>query len=369
MAEQEPPIEPLDGLPSTPIDGPPNELQEPPEPPEPVATERQTVRLRRRWTASAPVPSPAPRARRKLFRLRPPTETGEDDTVREHTLDLPAEELAAMLREPAPPEPAPRLPVPREPAPHEPAPHEPAPHEPAPRPPVPRAPTRRRQPPAAPGPPVLAPPAQAHRWTPPPGWVPGGWVPPPGWVAIRRRRRWPWVLLVIGLVTVACCCGVPALIAKPFFDEYPASVSLPAQAAGLVRVDDQDSRRLTADLKRRVQAEYLITDDVFAAVYTQPETSGNNVTLLGAARFIFDPGKDLRSALGKLSKLSVSDVRSADAGPLGGELSCGRGGGAATAVCGWADHGSIGVAIFPERSTEESAQLLRRLRAAVVTRS
>jgi hypothetical protein len=354
MAEQEPPTEPLDGLPSPPIVGaPPGSIDGAPSPPivgtpeqpGPVSTERQTVWLRRRWTASAPVPAPVRRARRKLFRLRPPTETGEDDTVREHTLDLPAEELAAMLREPAP--------------------HEPAPGELA-----PRLPTPRRQPPAVPAPPVLARPAQPPRYVPPPGWVPAGWVPPPGWVAIRRRRRWPWVLLVVGLLTVACCCGVPALIAKPFFDEYPASVSLPAQAAGLVRVDDQDSRRLTADLKRRVQAEYLVTDDVFAAVYTQPETSGNNVTLLGAARFIFDPGKDLRPALGKLSKLSVTDVHSADAGPLGGELSCGVGdGAAATVVCGWADHGSIGVAIFPGRSTEESAGLLRRLRAAAVTRS
>lgn len=175
---------------------------------------------------------------------------------------------------------------------------------------------------------------------------------------------------MVGLLTVACCCGVPALIAKPFFDEYPATVALPAQAAGLVKVDDQDSRRLTADLKRRVQTEYLITEDVFAAVYTEPETSGNNVTLLGAARFIFDPGKDLRSGLGRLSKLSVTDVRSADAGRLGGELSCGVGdGGPATVVCGWADHGSIGVATFPGRSTEESARLLRALRAAVITRS
>ncbi len=329
MAEQEPPTEPLDGLPSMPIEGP---RADPIQDPEPVSTERQTVRLRRRWTASAPVPPPVRRARRKLFRLRPPTETGEDDTVREHTLDLPADELAAMLREPAPQPPA--------------------------------------RPPPAGAPPARAQPAQAPRWTPPPGWVPAGWVPPPGWVAVRRRRRWPWVLLVLGVLTAACCCGVPALIAKPFFDEYPATVALPAQAAGLVRVDDQDSRRVTANLKRRVQVEYLITDDVFAAVYTQPETSGNNVTLLGAARFIFDPGKDLSSALGKLSKLSVTDVRSADAGPLGGELSCGVGdGGTATAVCGWADHGSIGVAIFPGRSTEESARLLRGLRAAVITRS
>jgi hypothetical protein len=176
------------------------------------------------------------------------------------------------------------------------------------------------------------------------------------------------VLLALGLFTVACCCGCPALIAKPFFDQYPASVSLPAEAAGLVRVDDEATRRLTADLERRVNAEYQLTNEVFAAVYTEPETDGENVTLLGAARFVLDPGKDLTSALGKLSELTVTGVRSADAGPLGGELRCGTGDGD-TVVCGWADHGSIGVATFPGRSTQESEQLLRGLRAAAVTRS
>jgi hypothetical protein len=176
-------------------------------------------------------------------------------------------------------------------------------------------------------------------------------------------------MLAISLATVACCCGCPALVAKRFFDEYPATVSMPAQAAGLVRADDDASRRVTADLKRRVRSEYLLTDDVFAAVYSQPETSGTTVTLLGAARFILDPAKDLKSGLGKLSRLPVTGVRSVDAGRLGGELSCGQAEGSGKVVCGWADHGSIGVAIFSGQSTEDSAELLRGLRAAIITRS
>jgi hypothetical protein len=187
-------------------------------------------------------------------------------------------------------------------------------------------------------------------------------------VVQRRRRRWPWVLLTIGLLTVACCCGLPALIAKPFFDEYPVKVSMPAQAAGLVRVDDAAARRLTADLKRRVRSEYFLAEDVFAAVYTEPETSRNDVTLLGAARLVLDPDKDLKSALGKLSRADITETRALDAGRLGGELRCGHAGDGKV-VCGWADHGSIGVAVFTGRSTGDSAELLRGLRAAVVTRS
>jgi hypothetical protein len=317
MAEQEPPTEPVAGL------------SDEPGPPERVDGERQTVPLRRRWTASASVPAPTQRRRRRPLRLSPPAAT--DDIVHEPTLDMPAEELAALLRSPAP----------------------------------------QRQLPAPPG---WSPPPQPWRApagsAPPPGWTPPGWAPPPGWVVRRRRRRWPWVVLAISVLSIACCCGVPALIAKPFLDEYPAQVSTPAQAAGLVRVDDDAAQRLTRDLKRRVHSEYLIVDEVFAAVYTEPETSGDDVTLLGAARLVLDPDKDLREALGKLSRAQVTAVREQDAGRLGGELRCGRvADDDSKVVCGWADHGSIGVAVFTGRSTEESAELLRGLRAAVVTRS
>jgi hypothetical protein len=362
MAEQEPPTEPLDGLPE----------------PEATSGERQTLPLRRRWIASAPVPAPSQRARRRLFRLRPPTETGEDDTLRENTLDMPAVELAALLREPAPLPAAPAPPAPAVPLPALPPPAEPvAPPgwAAAPQPwttPAGWAPPRGWKPPARGRPPRgWKPPAgwtPPASWTPPARWKPPrGWVPP-GWVR-RRRRRWPWVVLVVGLLTVGCCCGCPALVAKPFLDEYPVNVSLPAQAAGLVRVDDEASRRLTADLKRRVRSEYLLADDVFAGVYTRPEKGGEDVTLLGAARLILDPDKDLKSALGKLSRVSVTGARALDAGPLGGTLRCGQAVNGGGVVCGWADHGSIGVAVFTGRSTEESAQLLRGLRAAVVTRS
>jgi hypothetical protein len=328
MPEQEPPTEPIVGLPDQ------------PGPAEGVDGQRQTVPLGRRWTASAPVPVPVPQARRRLFRRRPPADGGgggEDgdgghDTTYEATLDMPAEELVALLRGPAP----------------------------------------QRQLPAPPGwPPPPRP------WTPAPGqppaprWAPPrGWAPPSRGVVRRRRRRWPWVVLTISLLSVACCCGIPALIAKPFIDEYPAKVATPAQAAGLVRVDDAAARRLIIDMKRRVRSEYLLAEDVFAAVYTEPETDGENVNLLGAARLTLDPDKDLKSALGKLSRFTVTESRPLDAGRLGGELRCGQASGEdSTVVCGWADHGSIGVAVFTGRSTEESAELLRGLRAAVVTRS
>jgi hypothetical protein len=37
-------------------------------------------------------------------------------------------------------------------------------------------------------------------------------------------------------------------------------------------------------------------------------------------------------------------------------------------VCGWADHGSLAVAMFPGRGIDESAGLLRKMRDAMQRR-
>jgi hypothetical protein len=177
-------------------------------------------------------------------------------------------------------------------------------------------------------------------------------------------------VLTLGLLTAGCCCACPAYLVKPFWDEYPASVSVPAQAAGLARLDDSKTRQTTQDLEGKVRSQYLLIEDVFAAVYAEPETGDNPVTVFGATRFITDPAGDLKSDLPKLTSATITDSRDLDSGPLGGTLRCGNSesGGSTVVICGWADHGSIGVGIFTGRSVDASAGLLRDLRAAIVSR-
>jgi hypothetical protein len=38
-------------------------------------------------------------------------------------------------------------------------------------------------------------------------------------------------------------------------------------------------------------------------------------------------------------------------------------------VCGWADHGSLALALFPNRPLDDSAALLREIRSATQTRT
>ncbi|HET8683323.1 MAG TPA: hypothetical protein VFM54_15855, partial [Micromonosporaceae bacterium] len=88
-------------------------------------------------------------------------------------------------------------------------------------------------------------------------------------------------------------------------------------------------------------------------------------------QFRWSPEQDLIRELDRLSqKLSLTDLAEADPGRLGGHMRCGRGRveGRAVSVCGWADHGSMAVGTFPGRNVQDSAELLRTLRAALINR-
>jgi hypothetical protein len=67
----------------------------------------------------------------------------------------------------------------------------------------------------------------------------------------------------------------------------------------------------------------------------------------------------------------VTGLHEVDAGELGGTMKCGSttADGSDMTVCGWADHGSLALAMFPNRPEADSAALLREIRAAAQTRN
>ena len=67
---------------------------------------------------------------------------------------------------------------------------------------------------------------------------------------------------------------------------------------------------------------------------------------------------------------AVTGLREVPAGELGGVMKCGTtsGEGGDFAVCGWADHGSVVMAMFPGRSVTAAGGLLSDLREDMQTR-
>jgi len=170
------------------------------------------------------------------------------------------------------------------------------------------------------------------------------------------------------LLAFGCCCACPGYFVKPIWDQYPATVSLPAEAAGLALRDDADSTNTASQLRDQVRADHLLAEDVFAGIYSG---GGNRVTVFGATGFRLTPKSDLDGEFVDLTeRFNLVDTTDVDAGAPGGYLRCalGEAEGDDLILCAWADHGSLGVATFSAGSMMNSAALVRELRTALVAR-
>ncbi|GIJ49705.1 hypothetical protein Val02_65910 [Virgisporangium aliadipatigenens] len=193
---------------------------------------------------------------------------------------------------------------------------------------------------------------------------PGGYGPPP---PPRRRSRFPFKTVTFLALTVACCGGIIGW-ARPFVDEYPASISAGAAVPGLTPTTDAARRKAAEELAGVIEADQL-DEKSFPLIWN--DNNKRAVTVAATTRFVQNPGKDLDARFGELTeRLKLGAPTKVDPGPLAGQMRCAAGssGGRDAAVCGWADHGSLAVGVFPGRSTNEAAELLRTIRSSVLQR-
>ena len=150
-----------------------------------------------------------------------------------------------------------------------------------------------------------------------------------------------------------------------------ATLTTPQQVAGLT-LDESANARTTADYLTTAIAADVDLDNTVGAVYSDPASPARSVLFFGGTTLIWTPGSDLDTAFGLISdeQGAVTGLHDVPAGDLGGTMKCGKTdtGDGDMAVCGWADHGSLALAMFPNRSEAESADLLRRIRAEAQTR-
>ncbi|MEU8610981.1 hypothetical protein AB0C29_23640 [Actinoplanes sp. NPDC048791] len=149
-----------------------------------------------------------------------------------------------------------------------------------------------------------------------------------------------------------------------------ATLTIPAKVAGLT-VDSSDEGRSTADYLQTALSADVAFDRAVGAVYT--DGSANNVLFFGGTTLFWTPEDDLVTAFDLVSdeQGSVTGLHDVPAGPLGGTMKCGttKADGADMPVCGWADHGSLALAMFPGRTVDDSAKLFGEIRAAAQTRN
>ncbi|MEV0808594.1 hypothetical protein [Micromonospora sp. NPDC050200] len=185
--------------------------------------------------------------------------------------------------------------------------------------------------------------------------------------ASRRRRIVLAVALAVGLAGAAALGTAGWRVAQ----EKDTRLNAPDRVAGLTR-DDSERARSTADYLRSGFAADIELDRSFGTVYRDPADETRAVLLFGGTTLLWQPERDLDSLFGLMADETgkVAGLREVSAGGLGGVMKCGTtsGDGGDFAICGWADHGSVAMAMFPNRSVDDAAALFRQIREAVQTR-
>lgn len=202
-----------------------------------------------------------------------------------------------------------------------------------------------------------------------PGSVPRGPAPAP------RKRPSRAVILVAGGVAAALLAAIVVgglVLFRPHLSSHhPASLSTPPQVAGLERSDDPTLEDAAVQLSAMITS-CADLDTAVAAFYTDPRAEEQLIVVVGGTAPLRRPADELGAAFRCANEggLPSSQRAPVDPGPMGGSAMCGEGSteGILVSVCGWADYGSLVLAVFFNRSVEDSAALLRDIRAEVLTR-
>ncbi|XVU26903.1 hypothetical protein ACQPZJ_07620 [Actinoplanes sp. CA-054009] len=195
--------------------------------------------------------------------------------------------------------------------------------------------------------------------------------PDDGEEAPEQRRRLPVRRIALGVVLAVGLAGAVAFgrTGWQIYTEKDATLSTPAQI-GELRLDETASGKETAEYLSTALSADVELDKAVGAVYH--DTTQKNVLFLGGTGLFWTPSNDLETAFGLISDAegAVTGLHDVDAGPLGGTMKCGstKTDDGELTVCGWADHGSLAMAMFPSRTESEAAPLLREIRSTVQKR-
>jgi hypothetical protein len=183
--------------------------------------------------------------------------------------------------------------------------------------------------------------------------------------AAHRRVPVRGVVMVALLAALASMALVFGPTTLQILRERSATINRPDEIVGL-QLDTSQGAQDTAEYLRAAVSAGVPLDKTVGAVYVGNEDTTHSVIFFGGTGLLLQPEKELRQAFGLITDQTggVVDVKVEPAGNFGGVLKCGT---TATddgtmPVCGWADHGSLAIALFPGRGVDESAALMLRMR-------
>ncbi len=184
----------------------------------------------------------------------------------------------------------------------------------------------------------------------------------------KPKRRW----IVLGALTaVAAVVGImtaPGLVRV--FAQKDATLTIPDKVGAYTRDESPAALATASDLVTALRASISL-DTAQGAVYTNADQT---IMLFGGTALLWNPEDELDAVIKLMEdkdEAGIRDLQTVDPGSLGGIMKCGltdAQSDSAMAVCGWADHGSIALALFPALTVADAAPLMRDLRSATLTR-
>jgi hypothetical protein len=214
----------------------------------------------------------------------------------------------------------------------------------------------------------------------PPGYPPPGYSGPAYGAPAeppKKSHKGLWITLAALLVLIVVGGGVLyATVVKPVSDQRGATVQTPATLAGLTKATDTQLQSTADTLNQTLKSKIDNATSSAAAFYTDPASADKLVMVVGVTGNVKDPSKEVNDAFTGFSStgVPVSDKHDVDAGPLGGVARCGSAdvptgtSSVPIALCVWGDYGSLGMAVFYNRTPTESAPLFVQIRGEMLKR-
>jgi hypothetical protein len=171
----------------------------------------------------------------------------------------------------------------------------------------------------------------------------------------RKKSKAGRIVLIVLAVVLVLCVGGGATVyfltkdtVSEVVDATKTRVSAPDTLAGRPKVNDPRLQSAAEQMSAQIKKDVPNATSTVGGFYGNPQKK-DLVMIAGASGVVADPRKELQDATNGLSTdLGVTEFKTVDAGPLGGDAKCGDGKaeGVPVGVCVWADRGSVGLIVM-----------------------
>lgn len=202
---------------------------------------------------------------------------------------------------------------------------------------------------------------------------PGPAYTPPPPAPPRKGKGLKITLGVLGALFLVCAV-ISCVFLYPIISASGTTVTAPATLPGGLTKETSDSMQKIVDgMERDLRNDVGDVDQVAAGIYSDGDQQ-KLVVLVAATSTVVFPDDEIKDAFSGFNESVTGSGVGAQvdypAGDLGGTVKCATGTekGVPMTMCAWADHGSVGIAVFVGRELQEAAALFLQIRQVVESR-